>query len=1388
MSATSELHDLGQFPAIEGLALEAPLVLWGRFGVRGRAREYGTSLFISVEDLEKQLGDPPSHRLELQFFETPATEVEAARLERGYLVHNRAQPRVYATLRAGERSVLLVEPAVGAPLTIEDGALGRQQLVGLVSSLANLLGELHAVDVHGVRFDRRYLRIEDGHCVLDGFSHLMVEAPRAPEQDVAALVAFVEELSNDAGLPLWQAGETPANIEVLLRLLEGSTDARPFVLPTNLPFVGRAEFLKSLRAGLSQAQIARPTTLVVQGTRGIGKSRLLTEFVSERLEADDALVLTGSWHTHSADTRSGLLGALEQLSRVLPRLDPDERDEIRRRINRATKHLGAIVARSAPALGSVLRHAEELPQLVELGGDFSRHTAVIADVLKSLGTRLRPLVLVLDNVETIDANSTAVLDIISQSRPAHHTLVVMGRRTNVAQRPLNVESEAISLVPLDSDEVLKLLSRTLPGSIAESESLANSLRAASDGLPLAIGANLRSWVETGRLSQGVDGVWRARRSLRGELDHEPTVGDLFQRRLGEADSFVQELALRLAVFGVEGSKKDLEDLKGDLEGDLEGALRDLIERGFLAETGSKYRFPHDTIRELVHESASPPARQAAHRHAADLLRSRGAPLSQIVYHHDLAFDADEATPEAFDKLSRLHVEAGRNRLDVYDLERARWHLEQALAHSHDPEQRGVAAEGLADICLLQEDLDTAVSLYTALIATAEPASGVRVAAKAVQFLFSKSANADARQLGLMALEMAREPTPTTPFGKFMLFISSLIRVWLGPPKKIDTDLREALCRLYPYMLFIVLIDDPISVPMYAARSSWIAKDLETGSAAIVLSLQAALMAVLGRPETADRIFSDASKIASRAKDAWAEGMVYHNWGGALMSADRYAEGQDRLDDAIAAFRDTGDVSISLLSMMSKGIYGCDREHADKVLGWLNEALTTARRNGKRIAVPPVQAIKLHVLARQGHGDLDDRFEALEYTLEHDEMPGIELLASRIHLAYAYLEISKYDYAVKHARMAVAQFGEIGGGVPEMCQEVHLVTALALLARSSGERSDRKLLRQSRRKFKKASKRLPRLRVLADLLELRFMLSIGKNGKAKVLGSKIVSEFEIHENLYAARQAHRALARLLKGENVLAAAKHEQVARNLGRRLGLLDNVLLSDFSEIGREVGVLALTEDPEIHVVQDGPADIPAAGMLSPSVTMASKPIPAVSGPETDNDVLEVWALMDADSAQTSIESVIESVQLAVSSSIAASILEFVCPTPELKVPFTPSDLEVLLVHMLLACRDSVGVAVRITARLEEVAVDATSEPGSGRTIPPGRYLLIEVNGEGRSDQVPRHLGVLELQEPRGAARWFPQCIDGTREGQAPGSSHARGPESAGCRAECSLDRSGSS
>ncbi|MFV8750508.1 ATP-binding protein [Nannocystaceae bacterium ST9] len=1337
-TATFAPQDLGRLAVVGREDVEAGVILWDRFCVVGRRHEGDHIVSVAVTDLHRVLGDSESHhRLELHLLEVANDPDERTRLRRAIAADTRIQPRVLATIETGQRLALIseapqgnsldtVQVAIAAEGVIRRAApLDRRSLLVLAGELAQLLSKLHEADVFGVEFDRHQLRVQRGRFTLDGFDHLMVGVDeRSPARDLERLSVLLGELGGEAASAIRHPlPESAVELWQRVRSLAGNNALTEEVdLPAEPPFVGRERPLQVLGEGLDQARIAQPALIVVRGNRGVGKSRLLREFVAARLAANDAFVLTGTWQPRSAETRGGLLGALDQLARALRGLDIGEREAIRQRINKSIRNLGAVLTKSAPSLGNVLRSIEELPRL-ELGEDFSRHTATIGDLLRSLGTQKRPLVLVLDNLEVADSSSLAVLRVLAQQRPAHHTLVIAGLRDERRTFHTDFEAEFLELEPLSAPDVGRLLARTLPGSIADLDALAEALWAVSDGFPLAVWANLRAWLDRGLLVHG-ESTWRARRNLRDDVHREPDVRDLFGFRLAGAEDEVRVLALRLAVLGFELSLADARIL-GQTDStksapaaasDVDAAIDDLVERGILTRTEHGVRFPHDSIRELVLESAEPEQRRNAHGRVADLLGTRDAPAAQIAYHRDLAFDEEQAKPADFDLLSRLHVDAGRERLGVYDLERARWHLERALEYSRDSDQRAVAAEALADTYLLSDDLEGATVLYTALIATAEPERAIVVANKAVHYLFNKSMMNEARQLGELALDRADEPRPETPLGRVYHTARALIGALFGEPN-MPIGLREALVRLYPQLFVTVLISDLSLVVFSAARVLWLYRGLRSGATASARSFVASIRAILGHYHSADRGFSEALEIAIAAKDAWGRGVVLHNWAHmSLLPSGRYEQGQRMLDDAVVAFRETGDVSISIMSVLMKSLYGRDREPIDTVITWVDEGIAMARRHGTEVGLLALEAVKLAMLARQGRNDVVPRLLSLSVAIETPDIGPTVRLIARTQLAYAALDAGDEVAAFYQVSTGQDEMASLHA-VPEFCQELHAATVFVVLSHKYPNREELRLLTRALRKLKRAASRSPRLAVLAQLFQLKRAVVERNNERAHALASLLIGSLDRHGNLHAAREAHRALAQSLKAENVLAAAEHERIARNIGRRLGLGASVLNTEFDdpmEYGSLPLALSSSADAALLDSQSGPIPI----------DRGKGPAPLGS---FERDVLQAWAL-DVDKPRTRLGDVLEPVRQAVQPSMPDVQLEIRCAEPGLELAASAVDLQLLLINLLMTARDS--VAGRCT--IELLATQERIRESDGEDVAPGRYLALRVLARGSSNEVP--------------------------------------------------------
>ena len=178
-SPKTEPRDLGRLDELDLDRLDG--VLWGRFGAVGEPRREGGGIVVAVEDLDKHLGEGPTHRLELHLLLTPKSPEAQARLRRAYSVSSRVQSRVLAIGECGEHTALFCEPP-GEGGAIAGKTLERGEALSLGGALASLLARLHKREVFGVRFRPEALSSDHGHYRVSGFGHL-TGVPGASQSD-----------------------------------------------------------------------------------------------------------------------------------------------------------------------------------------------------------------------------------------------------------------------------------------------------------------------------------------------------------------------------------------------------------------------------------------------------------------------------------------------------------------------------------------------------------------------------------------------------------------------------------------------------------------------------------------------------------------------------------------------------------------------------------------------------------------------------------------------------------------------------------------------------------------------------------------------------------------------------------------------------------------------------------------------------------------------------------------------------------------------------------------------------------------------------------------------------------------------------------------------------
>lgn len=402
-------------------------------------------------------------------------------------------------------------------------------------------------------------------------------------------------------------------------------------------FVGRAEEFAALAEALARAAAGEPQALLIGGEAGVGKTRLVEQFVMAA-ERRDAVVAVGSCVEIGAD---GLpFAPFPTALRALRRSLPEE-------MAAACAGQEGELARLLPELGEVHRDATDEHSIARL---FELTVRLLERISAD-----RVVVLVLEDLHWADASTRHLLAYLFRTLGSGRLMVVGTYRADDIHRrhplrPLLAELDRlrtvtrVELARFSHDEV----GRQLAGILAETPdaALVDEIFDRSDGNAFFVEELARSLECCGDSSGLTESL---RDLLLVRVEALPEHAQRIARLVAEGGSFVEhELLATVAGLG---------------EVDLDEALRAAVGANLLqpAADNDGYRFRHSLVREAVSDDLLPGERTRVNRRYAEALEAdpslvrddeRATRLASYWY---AAHDAAKALPAVL----RAAVEARR---------------------------------------------------------------------------------------------------------------------------------------------------------------------------------------------------------------------------------------------------------------------------------------------------------------------------------------------------------------------------------------------------------------------------------------------------------------------------------------------------------------------------------------------------------------------------------------------------------------------------------------------------------------------------------------------------------------------------------------------------------
>jgi class 3 adenylate cyclase/tetratricopeptide (TPR) repeat protein len=322
------------------------------------------------------------------------------------------------------------------------------------------------------------------------------------------------------------------------RLLEVHAGALGHARHLDSPMVGRGHERSLLSEAFARAVRERSCHLfTVLGSAGIGKSRLLTEFVEGAGET--ATVLWGRCLPYGEGIT---FWPLAEVVRAATGLDYGSGEE-------AVARLAALLEGDEDA-DRIARLVAELAGLKEAAAGTEDTFWGVRKLFEGLARR-RPLAVVLDDLHWGEPSFLDLVDHVADwSRDAPILLVCLARPDLLDARPgwaggkLNATS--VLLEPLDDDECERLILNLLGG--AEYPELVRArVTETAEGVPLFVEEVISMLVDEGMLRRE-NGSWAAAEEL-SQMSIPPTIQALLASRLDRLDEEARALLERASIEG-----------------------------------------------------------------------------------------------------------------------------------------------------------------------------------------------------------------------------------------------------------------------------------------------------------------------------------------------------------------------------------------------------------------------------------------------------------------------------------------------------------------------------------------------------------------------------------------------------------------------------------------------------------------------------------------------------------------------------------------------------------------------------------------------------------------------------------------------------------------------
>jgi predicted ATPase len=383
-------------------------------------------------------------------------------------------------------------------------------------------------------------------------------------------------------------------------------------------FVGRDTELAALVQALARAGAGHRQVVALVGEAGVGKSRLVYEFVHAHHLQGWRVLESASVSYGKATPYFPIIDLLKRYSHVD---DSDDPRTIRAKMTGQILTLDEMLHDTVPALLDALPADSLFAQL-----DPPQRRQRTRDALKRVLLResqVQPLLLICEDLHWIDSETQALLDSMVESLPTTCLLLLVNYRPEYqhgwGSKTFYTQIRLDPLPPAHADELLQALMGTDPSLAA----LTPLLIARTEGNPFFLEESVQTLVET-QVLVGERGAYRLEQPL-VSLQMPATVLAVLAARIDRLPPKEKCLLQTAAVIGNEVPPLLLQAIAELPEAGLQRGLAHLKAAEFLYETRlfpeREYAFKHALTHEVAYGSLLQERRRALHARIVEALEA-----------------------------------------------------------------------------------------------------------------------------------------------------------------------------------------------------------------------------------------------------------------------------------------------------------------------------------------------------------------------------------------------------------------------------------------------------------------------------------------------------------------------------------------------------------------------------------------------------------------------------------------------------------------------------------------------------------------------------------------------------------------------------------------------